>query len=256
MAVLKRDITHLLAAAILALCCCSCAVRAHKPSASSVTDVTIYDGNYLWSLQDNSVAHEHMQLLAVLGGLVNRDAPRLFVNSTASDSYWFTQLSQAGGWLANATVSYETSISQLVNTYKEYVNGVILFDGSVPSTSNVASTISGIENLLPILSGGSLYSVLCESADGPKLTVSKSVVGMFDGSVTGSKKTDAYEWFRTNYMNGVVAQDTQSFNPAYQGYLMVINYLAYIFVSFLSLSDVSWSRRITGGQSTLEVPTS
>ena len=67
--------------------------------------------------------------------------------------------------------------------------------------------------LLPLLSGGSLVPLLCDT--GPTLPVVKSLLGMFDGTVTGSPKTDAYDWFMKNYMH-----NTSSLNPSVHGYLM------------------------------------
>jgi hypothetical protein len=182
---------------------------------TGVSDVMVYDAQYLWQL-DNSESHEHMQLLAAIGGLVNRNSPKVFVIATSTDQAWFDILRQPGGWLENAAITYESSIVSLVSSFDSYFNGAILYDGNVPSTSNVASSISGMQDLLPILSGGSLYSQLCES--GPQLKVKTSLVGMFDGSETGSSKNDAYEWFRKKYMSN---RTESNVNAAVHGYLMV-----------------------------------
>ena len=181
------------------------------------SDIVVYDGNYLFAMTSNSESHEHMQLLAALGGIVNRNSPRLFVNATSADSLWLNYLRMPNAWLEKSTLSFESSIVGLVSKYSTEIKGVVLYDGSIPSTSNVASTLSGIHDLLPILAGGSLYSLLCLS--GPQLPVSISLVNKFDGSLTGNVKTDAYEWFRTNYMQ---KKSNSSFNPAIQGYFMVL----------------------------------
>jgi hypothetical protein len=199
----------------------ACSVSHALPAPASVSGpaaITVYDASYLWSTDmSNSDAHEHMQLLAALGGLVNRDAPQLFVAATASDSTWLDFLRQPGQWLENATVTPESSIVTLVSKFADFYSGVVMYDGGVPASSNVASSLAGIENLLPLLSGGVLQGMLCES--GPMLAVQKSLVGMFTGSVTGSSKVDAYQWFIDNYMQQK-GQGSSGVNPAVHGYLM------------------------------------
>jgi len=158
-----------------------------------------------------------MQLLAALGGLVNRDSPRLFVAATGNDNNWLNTLQQPGQWLENVTITQVTSIVDLVTKFSDYYEGVVLYDGGVSATSNVASSIAGIDDLLPLLSGGSLSAQLVDS--GPMLQVSLSLVGLFSGSVTGSSKNDAYQWFLENYMSDRAAKETKV-NSAVHGYLM------------------------------------
>jgi hypothetical protein len=179
-------------------------------------DITVYDAQYLWTIPSNSDSHEHMQLLAALGGIVNRERPRLFVHATQADIDWFNYLTSPGQWLEGAVISYETSIVSLVSKFQEDIRGVVLFDGAVPSSSNVASSIAGIDDLLPLLAGGSLYNEIC--VGGPMLPVTQSLVGKFDGSITGSRKNDAYKWFIERYMSPA---NRSRVDPSYQGYFMV-----------------------------------
>jgi hypothetical protein len=204
-----------------------------------------------------------MQLLAALGGLVNRNSARLFVSATTSDSEWLTYLRSEGQWLESADFLYESSLDNLVNKFASEIRGVVLYDPNVPSSSNIASTLSGMEDLLPVLSGGTLYSQLCEN--GPQLKVTRSLVDLFDGSLTGSKKNDAYEWFRNHFM--LEENRTTTFNPAIHGYFMVnffflhiINMaivIAHLFFRSHIMGDiVRNSNRITGGRAVhLTVPT-
>lgn len=180
--------------------------------ASSVCEITVYDAHYLWepTVLSNSAAHEHMALLAALGGLVNRNGPSLFVNSTESDSYWLDRLTRPSEWLGDKTLTVETDLGSLVSKFSSIVRGVVLFDADVPSTSNLALSIAGMEDLLPIMSGGVLHQLLCLS--GPHLPVMRSLVGLFNGSRSGSAKNDAYLWFRDNFMTG-----STNLNPTVQG---------------------------------------
>lgn len=61
-------------------------------------------------------------------------------------------------------------MEEVFTAYASYINGVVVYDGHVPSTSNVASSVAGIENLVAIrydVTPGSLYSRLI--LNGPKL---------------------------------------------------------------------------------------
>ena len=205
--------SFLVTATVLAMCR---ALPTTRSGSGSGYDITVFNASYLWSASiSNSDAHEHMQLLAALGGLVNRDTPNLFVTATDADQIWLEVLQTPGQWLQNATITEETSIIDLVNKYSNYFEGVVLYDGGVPASSNVASSIAGIKNLLPLLSGGTLFEEVCSG--GPMLPVIQSLVGLFDGSVTGSRKNDAYKWFVNTYM---AAGSNSGVNPAVHGYLM------------------------------------
>jgi hypothetical protein len=83
------------------------------------------------------------------------------------------------------------------------VKGVVLYDPTVPATSNVASTIAGVESLLPVAyrpNGGpaTVYHQLVTSG---VLKVELNLVGRFTGARTGSAKCDAYLWAKETYLD-------------------------------------------------------
>src|SRR5699024_4994793 len=101
--------------------------------------------------------------------------------------------------------------------YAPYIEGVVVYDGNIASTSNVASSVAGIENLVAIRydeTPGSLYDRLV--LHGPKLPVKRWLLNpdgtsMFTGKKgtkipgterysTGSLKNDPYVWFIEKYM--------------------------------------------------------
>lgn len=90
------------------------------------------------------------------------------------------------------------NITSLITQFRVVLNGVVLYDPKVYATSNVASTASGIYNLLPICyrpeDPTSLYNTLVVSSTGPKLPIVLNLVGRFNGSQSGSAKCDAYLW--------------------------------------------------------------
>jgi len=141
-------------------------------------------------------AFEHMHLAAALSGLANRAGPLLYTTLTSADTEWKTYLSSSGQWLNSTTFLPLSNVTTLVETLASVYSGVVLYDPKVYATSNLASTASGVYNLLPVCyrpdDPSSLYSVLVGS--GSRLQVVMNLVGIFNGSRTGSAKCDAYLW--------------------------------------------------------------
>lgn len=153
--------------------------------------------------------------IATLQGIVNRDKPQLFIKIQNSDSYWWGIYRRPGAWLSKATVRIQPSVIDVIRYFKNKINGVVLYDPKVPSTSNVASSIAGIENLMAVrydTSSNSLYRQVV--LNGPKLAVKRRLINedgssLFTGKGTipgtgivssGSVKNDPYLWFMELYM--------------------------------------------------------
>lgn len=156
----------------------------------------VYQYNLSYTTQlDRQSAFEHTHLVAALSGLVNRDRPVLYTLLTNADADWKSYLTSRE-WLNSTQFILVSNISALVQLFQSSIKGVALYDPSVYATSNLASTASGVYDLLPVCyrpqDPHSLYSVLV--AGGPKLPVVLNLVGKFNGSVTGSAKCDAYLW--------------------------------------------------------------
>ena len=152
--------------------------------------------------------------------VVNRDQPRLFINYVVEsgieiDTYWWNRYRRPGEWLhGRDTVVYDDVVA-LVEAYEKEIEGVVLYDSEVASTSNVASAVAGIENLIAIrydTSPNSLYGRLV--LNGPRLKVKVRLINedgtpLFNGKgtipgtervSTGSVKNDPYIWFIEHYM--------------------------------------------------------
>ncbi len=165
-------------------------------------------------------AWDHVHTAATLQGNVNRNAPRLFYffverGSMCIDEYWWEKSRVPGKWLADReTVTYD-NIVDLVTAFRDDVDGAVVYDSNVPSTSNVASAVAGIENLVAVrydTDPDSLYSKIVLS--GPKLPVKRRLLNedgtpLFTGKgkipgtdrdSTGSIKCDPYVWFIEHYM--------------------------------------------------------
>ena len=122
-----------------------------------------------------------------LQGIVNRDAPRLFVDYIVAqspgqaqridiDRYWLDKFRREGQWLdARATtLKTYTTPEALIAAFRPFIHGVVLYDTNVPATSNLASTIAGVEDLIALRYDPrptSLYTRLVVSPDGPRLPV-------------------------------------------------------------------------------------
>ena len=163
---------------------------------------------------------DDIHAISTLQGVVNRDKPRLYINYVVNsgieiDSYWWNMYRQPGKWLHGKDTLVYNDIVQVIDAYKSEINGVVLYDPLVASTSNVASAVAGIENLIAIRfdkDPNSLYSRVV--LNGPKLNVKVSLVNndgssLFTGrgnipgtnrKSTGSIKNDPYIWFIEKYM--------------------------------------------------------
>ncbi len=209
---------YLLGAGVLLLLGCPC--RMHGQDVIGLYDLHYTLQTDLGTEEGRNVAWDDVHLVSALQGIVNRDAPRLYVyfverDGVDIDRYWLDKYRRRGQWLYRKETATYTSIEDLVAAYAGNVKGVVLYDGNVPSTSNVASSVAGCEDLLPVRydpSPGSLYDRLV--AHGPCLPVKCRLVNedgspMFTGKgiipgtsrpSTGSVKADPYIWYIENYM--------------------------------------------------------
>ena len=182
------------------------------------TSVVTYDARYNYAPTVSAVAgYEEVTLIAALTGLANRDAPTALINIEQSDSEWLALMTAPGGWLAKTTLEpvaapVENLVARLVGPAG--VRGVVLFDPNVTCSSAVANTAAGAENLLPIAfrpaDPTSLYSRLV--AGGPRLPVVRSLVGLWNGNISGSVKRDCYEWAIDTF---VLSEMTDASNLGY-----------------------------------------
>lgn len=151
-----------------------------------------------------TAAFQHSHVAACLSGIVNRHGPRLFTQFTPSDGFWFGEARADGGWLSNATlvpVLPPGNLTALVAAFAGDVKGAVVWDPEVPASSNVASTISGVDDLLPVPydpTDGSVYSALVGSG---LLTAVANLTGKFTGARTGSSKCDAYLYAKEEYLD-------------------------------------------------------
>ena len=167
-------------------------------------------------------AFDILHCVAVLQGLVNRDKPQLYIDYTDADAFWMEKMSAKGAYLEHVGLTLLGSIEAAISAFAKQIKGAVVWDPEVPSTNNVASTICGVENLIPVRDDptpGSLYDRLI--VHGPRLRVVQDLVGKFgkpgkipgtDRDSTGSAKCDSYLWAKAHYL------DTGKCNPGEIGY--------------------------------------
>jgi hypothetical protein len=124
--------------------------------------------------------------------------------------YWLDRLRSSGRYLENVKTELVVSFYEPLIRFADYYDGVVLWDPEVPATSNLASTIAGVENLLPVpyrTEENSVYNQIVTA--GLRLPVVINLVGKFTGSGTipdisqpssGSAKNDAYRWAVDRYL--------------------------------------------------------
>jgi len=187
--------------------------------------IALYDMQYLNQLdpkdQENvRTIWDHAHTLATLEGVVNRNKPRLYmfyvVNEGVNiDLYWWNKYRQKGKWLHNRDTVLYSDIVDLVASFRDDIEGAVVYDPNVAATSNVASAVAGVENLIAVrydTSSNSLYRKLI--MEGPQIPVKKRLMGedgnskfsgkgMIPGTSresSGSAKNDAYIWFIEHYL--------------------------------------------------------
>lgn len=177
-----------------------------------------------WNLKEKERAEQLWDIMhttATLQGIVNRITPQLYIRYVKNgqgenvDDYWWNKYRKAGQWLAGRDTIAYTELTDVVTAYRKVIRGVVVYDSKVASTSNIASSIAGIEDLIAVrydISPNSLYTRLV--LQGPKLAVkcwlvNKDGSSLFTGRgkiagtdklSTGSLKIDPYVWFIEKYL--------------------------------------------------------
>jgi len=175
-------------------------------------------------------AWAELHAVAALQGLVNRRTAKLYVTFVTNradspgniDQFWLSLMHSGDGWIAHNPLEPVGSLEDLVQKFRSDFQGVVLYDLNVPATSNVASTVAGCDNLLPVAydtTPGSVYERVV--AGGPQLPVKVRLINedgssMFTGAQTGSAKCDAYLWAKEQYLDtGKCDPSLLAFYPDY-----------------------------------------
>ena len=146
---------------------------------------------------------ETMHLAATLQGIVNRDAPRLYIkyvvaNDINVDDFWWDKCIGDDKWLDGRNVITMYDPVKVLEIFKDLVNGLVVYDPAVASTSNVASTVAGADDLVAVrydLRPGSIYTRLMQREYPVKVWLVNE-----DGSSKFHSKLEPYQWALDNYL--------------------------------------------------------
>jgi len=172
-------------------------------------------------INDDKLAREcwdMVHLVSVLQGIVNRDTPRLYLRAIQpADDFWWDWM--CADWLKSREVIDLTTIDELLDQFQSFYNGAVIYDPLVFATSNVASTIAGIENLLPVRYDTDQDSLFMQLIGSGKLKavrwlLNEDGTSIFTTENTGSAKANAYLWAKQNYL------DTGLCNPCKLAYYL------------------------------------
>lgn len=198
------------------------------PASASGEPLVFFDLSYVHDvdLEDEAArraAYDELHAAFTLQGIVNRRGPRLWINfitadefgPTRIDEYWYEHLRADGGLLVGRPVVTVSSLAELVKHFQSEIKGAVVWDGAVPATSNVASTVAGADDLVALRyddDPGSVFQTITKSRPGipPRVwLVNKDGSSLFTGrgripgtgrQSTGSAKCDAYLWACERYL--------------------------------------------------------
>ena len=166
---------------------------------SDTNAIFIYQQKAYGNIYDESMA------VACLQGLVNRDAPIVYVfqgRDKKRPEYWYDIMTSEGHWLNGRKSITLKCIEELFVLAKDKVKGAVVWDTDVPASMNVATTMAGVEDLVVF---SPEYADVNLKAWG--LQITKDLRGMFTGSETSSKKNDAYRWAIREYLSKGLCSD-------------------------------------------------
>jgi len=120
-------------------------------------------------------AWDEQHVVAGLQGLVNREGANLYVFMVGpgggTDRFWLEWLRSPGHWLEKREVVEEKELGRLLRRFRSFYKGVVVYDEKDVAASLVASTVAGVEGLLPVRYDAGEGSVYRELVEGMKVPV-------------------------------------------------------------------------------------
>ena len=152
---------------------------------------------YTLTQEGTPASYDEALAVATLQGIINRDAPEVYVLSCKNTrpQFWLDLLSRDGRWLERRERMPLADLGALVHLAGDRLKGAIIWDPAVPASINVATTIAGVRDAVA-LSPEFADRYLAQWG----LPVLLDLRGRFTGQETGSKKNDAYRWAIREYL--------------------------------------------------------
>ncbi len=218
---------------VLALCLCL-GFSQGFPAAGEAQPLYTFDMTSLHALDRSDPvqarrAWDTAHAVAAVQGIVNRDAPVLFVRFMPHpDDFWFNHLTRQGEWLAERPQIKINSFEALLETFALKLKGLVIYDERVWATSNLASTIAGVDDRLCLrhdTAPTSLYSEVMATGlpfarnalrlmneDGSPLFSGQGEIPGTGLPSVKSAKCDAHLWLKYHYL------DTKRCSPEYMAF--------------------------------------
>lgn len=200
-------------------------IACESKSQAQADVIGVLDMRYILSLdlskpEQAAQTWEELHAISTLQGIVNREKPKLYIKYVVEsdiciDEYWWNKYREQGRWLAGRDTCAIKSVDEAIELYKDKINGVVVYDPNVASTSNVASAIAGADNLMAIRynnAPNSLYSRIVKNRlklpvkvwlvneDGTSKFAAEGNIPDTNIPSSGSIKNDPYLWFIEKYM--------------------------------------------------------
>ncbi len=154
---------------------------------------------YTYKLSDRETqfSYDEAMAAACLQGIINRDAPRVYITSERNNrpQFWLGLFSSKGEWLSRKKVKALSDLDALVKLAGQRLKGAIIWDPEVPASVNAATTIAGVKDGV-VLSPEFAEEYLVRW----NLKVLYDLRGFFIGSGCGSAKNDVYRWAVREYL--------------------------------------------------------
>ena len=162
---------------------------------------------------DERAYYDGEKFLVSLQGLLNRDKPVLYVADKTGE-LWFPYFRHSEDGLLYGYARKEVhGAEEIIGAFIEEIRsfGLVVWDPLQPFTSNIASTVCGVEGYLPVMYSTDPASLYIKLTKTHGIAVRMDLRGRFTGrsgtkiwdtsvDSTGSTKCDAYLWALEKYL--------------------------------------------------------
>ncbi|MCL2774952.1 MAG: hypothetical protein FWD71_16630 [Oscillospiraceae bacterium] len=158
--------------------------------------------------------YDALRFICSLQGVLNREKPIMFIDYRDKvDKFWLDYISEEGKFLHGFDFIYLNNVDEVIEVFSAEIKkcGLVLWDKNVPATLNVAATVCGVSDYLPVCSGefcGYLNAKPSLSGLAVKLDLtdrfnveSGGTIYGTDRKSTGSAKCDAYIYTLENFFD-------------------------------------------------------
>lgn len=162
---------------------------------------------------DERACYDAEKFLVSLQGLLNREKPTLYILDETGETWFKYFRHNEEGLLYGCERADIRCLEELVDTFEAEIKGfgLVMWDPLQPFTSNLASTVCGVEGYLPVMASEEPDSLCRKLSRIAGVEIRLDLRGRFSGEKgrkiwgtaldsTGSPKCDGYLWALENYL--------------------------------------------------------